>query len=160
MAGFVFRFQKIMDIKENEKEEAKMVYAESLSRLREREQELDHLLNLQKQWELRWRELEKQPVSIQKLLEIQTYLGYLGQQIKQKRDKIFQAEQDADSFQQTLIDKSKELQVWEKWKNKSYTEYQEEEHQREQKFMDELGLQQYVRGGGIRNGGNRNGTET
>lgn len=158
MAGFVFRFQKIMDIKENEKEEAKMEYAESLSRLREQEQELAHLLNLKKQWELRWNDIEKQPVSIQLLLEIQTYLRHLNQQIQKKRNKIFRAEQEADSFQQTLIDKSKELQVWEKWKDKSFLEYQEVELQCEQKIMDELGLQQFVRGGGEKIGGNRNRT--
>lgn len=148
MAGFRFRFQKVMDMKQNEKEQAKAEYAGFLLQITQKEQELEGIQDLKRQWEEKWLGFQNQSVSIHTLLDTQVYIQHLENQIRIKKQELGFIEQQADEYQQRLIEKTKEVQVWETWKDKKALEYQEEFNQLEQKLMDELGLQRYIRKGG------------
>lgn len=148
VVGYSFRFQKLMDLKEREKEDSKTKYSESLGFLNREMQELEGLTQSLQQWEEKRVELERQATPIQRLLEIHSYIQHLENLIVKKHEKVHEAEKKTESLHLELSEKMRDFQVWEKWKEKTYKEYQDEMMQREQKEMDELAIQRFVRRGG------------
>ncbi|MEW9667636.1 flagellar export protein FliJ [Ammoniphilus sp. 3BR4] len=154
MAGFSFRFQKLMDLKDREKEDSKAKYSESLASLNKEQIELDELVQRIQQWEKKRAEMVMKALPAQLLLEVCSYIQHLEKLYLQKQKQVDKAEQRVSASHLQLTEKMRELRVWENWKNNSYKEFQHEALQREQKELDELALQRYVRRGGTIYGGN------
>ncbi|WP_255438250.1 flagellar export protein FliJ [Ammoniphilus sp. YIM 78166] len=148
MSGYLFRFQKLMDLKTKEKDEIKTKYAESLQALHAQQQELETLQAMILEWEHKCSNWGGESVPIQQLASISSYIQHLEQLVSRKLKDIDFAEQEANHYHSQLTEKTKECQVWDHWKEKDYQEYKHAAIRMEQKEMDELALQRFIRQGG------------
>lgn len=148
MSGYLFRFQKLMDLKTKEKDEIKTKYAESLQALHAQQQELETLQAMILEWEYKRTNWGEKAVPIQQLTSISTYIQHLEQLVSRKLKDIEDTEQHANRYHLQLTEKMRECQVWEHWKEKDHEEFKYAAIQVEQKEMDELALQRFIRQGG------------
>jgi flagellar protein FliJ len=146
MANYHFPLQKVMELKHKQMEELKLKHAECTSIHQVIEKQLADLWTKKKQWEEKSTLTENDFFFVGNLLEINSYLRYLTSQIEDKEKELNLAAEQVRISRLHLTEKMKEFQVWEKWKEKSYETYQEQLNQVEQKELDEMALQIYMRG--------------
>lgn len=146
MVNFQFPLQKVMELKEKQVDELKIKHTEYIASLQTIELQHNELLMKKKQWEDKSSLAENEKMHVGNLLEIDSYLRYLTAQILDKEKELGLAHEQVQVSRHQLTEKMKEFQVWEKWKQKSREAHQEQLNQIEQKELDEMALQIYVRG--------------
>jgi flagellar protein FliJ len=146
MVNYQFPLQKVMELKEKQVDELKIKHTEYIASLQTIEQQHTELLMKKKQWEDKSSLAENEMMHVGNLLEIDSYLRYLTAQILDKEKELGLAHEQVQVSRHHLTEKMKEFQAWEKWKQKSREAHQEKLNQIEQKELDEMALQIYVRG--------------
>ena len=92
------------------------------------------------------RDLQQKPVSVASLITCHMYGKRLKEMIKQQQESVHNAERHCDICREHLSEALKRQKLVEKIKEKRWLQYSEEQLQQEQKQLDEIGLQLYVRG--------------
>lgn len=104
-------------------------------------------LNLENdQLHSRLRLLQQKSVAVDELMFCYSYSERLRQSISDQEDAVMRAENYRDECRDRLAEALKGQKLVEKIKEKKLTQYQEELLSQEQKELDEIGLQLYVRG--------------
>jgi flagellar FliJ protein len=140
---YEFSFQKVLDVKEKEKEAAKNEFGSSKQRQMELEEKLEGL------------EVEKEKVynqyndvtrkTVWEFLEVQQELDHFNLQVKQLTHQSKQLHQEVELKHEVLIAKTKEAKVWNLWKDKSKNAFQMEQARKEQAMLDEMAVLRYSR---------------
>ncbi|MGG1399043.1 flagellar export protein FliJ [Bacillus salipaludis] len=140
---FEFSFQKILDFKEKEKEAAKQDFGAVKLRQLELQEQIEDL------------ELEKVKVfnqyndvsrkTVWEILEVQNALEHVNLQIKRLEHQFQQIHQTVEQNHQVLIEKTKEVKMWNQWKEKSKAAFQKQIDQKEQAMLDEMAVLRYSR---------------
>ena len=142
--NFEFRLQRVLNYREDQKRLAE----EELSR-RQREldllqEELDALLQKELKLLNLCRERLAKAVDIQLLGNIESYRIVLQGRVESKRQELQEYCGRVEEQRQVVIDSWRSCQVLEKLKEKNLMDYRQEEKMREQRFNDEISLQQYL----------------
>lgn len=142
--NFEFRLQRVLNYREDQKRLAE----EELSR-RQREldllqEELDALLQKELKLLNLCRERLAKAVDIQLLGNIESYRIVLQGRVESKRQERQEYCSRVEEQRQVVIDSWRSCQVLEKLKEKNLMDYRQEEKMREQRFNDEISLQQYL----------------
>ena len=142
--NFEFRLQRVLNYREDQKRLAE----EELSR-RQREldllqEELDALLQKELKLLNLCRERLAKAVDIQLLGNIESYRFVLQGRVESKRQELQEYCGRVEEQRQVVIDSWRSCQVLEKLKEKNLMDYRQEEKMREQRFNDEISLQQYL----------------
>jgi flagellar FliJ protein len=141
--SFVYSFQKILDMKEKEKEQAAVNYNKSVQALRSEEQRLAHLE--QDKYELEQRVLQQESTSLAQLKSHYEYIGHLQRLIEVANESKVQAEKEVEAKQFILSERTIDQKIWEKLKEHSFQKYREKISLQEQKEMDEMAVARYYR---------------
>jgi flagellar FliJ protein len=142
--SFVYSFQKILDMKEKEKEQAAVNYNKSVQVLRSEEQRLAHLEQYKYQLEQRVLQQESN-ISLAQLKSHYEYIGHLQRLIEVANESKVQAEKEVEVKQFILSERTIDQKVWEKLKEHSFEKYKEKINLQEQKEMDEMAVARYYR---------------
>lgn len=141
--SFVYSFQKILDVKGKEKEQAEMSYSHSIQALRVEEEKLAHLE--QNKQEMEYKLQQESLISLAELRSSHEYIGHLQRMITEAVWTKQQAEKDVESKQEILTECVMDEKVWLKLKENAYEQYRELQKQTEQKELDEIAVARYFR---------------
>ncbi|MCM2674738.1 flagellar export protein FliJ [Alkalicoccobacillus plakortidis] len=142
---FQYSLQKLMDIKEREKEEAENIYSQAVKTFEEVATALYHLLKRKESLEADARLKLAKKVSIQDIQSMQSSMLFLQEAIQKQQHLTQLARKKMDEKQQLLIDASFEHKKHEKIREKKYMQFTLEEKRLEQLSMDEISIQRFVR---------------
>ncbi len=147
MQAFRFRLEALLKYRTMQKEKAQADLIEAAAALR-KEQLL--LTSLEQKWDENIRMLREQrqsndrnKVEIFKLYEL--YFDKLKRDINEQKEQVAEAEIVHDDCMSVLAEALKREKVVEKFREKKHQQYLQECLAEEQKALDEIGLQIYVR---------------
>lgn len=145
MAKFHYPFQKILDLKENEKEFAQVQMAEaikkqeeSLRKNQEIYQKIIEVENVKKQ-------KQQNGVNIFELRMLEMYIDQLKEQLLSAEHELAQRESNVLRTQSHLRVKVQEEKTWLNLKNQKQSQFDEQVRLSEQSFLDEMATTRFYR---------------
>jgi flagellar protein FliJ len=140
MPPFVYRLQKVYEIRERKKKEQERRVAAARARITQIEQEIQA-----KKHEIRVlrNNMLTAPHVLMEAHDI--YIHLLNEQLEQLYRDLELAKQQLEYELQLLVKAQAELEALVKHKEKAYEEYMEEEKAKELKLLDEIATQRYFR---------------
>ena len=145
MTKFNFRFQRILDLKENEKGFAQIQMAEAV-----KQQEVGHrkkqaitnkIINAEQQA----KEKQLDGVNISELRMMVTYIHQLHDQLVTSDRELVQLQNNVSRTQNNLQKKAQEEKTWEILKQQKKSRFEEQNKVVEQNFFDELASTRFYR---------------
>jgi flagellar FliJ protein len=135
---FRYAYQKVLDLKSNEKTQAEWMFSAAVGHLHSEQQSLEQLYTEKKNTAIKIQAEMENCSSIQSLNELQYYVDFLDQCISTKLQDVFRAEQVVENKKIILNDKMLDEKVWMKSKEKAQGRFQQEMLLREQNELDEM----------------------
>ncbi|TQK75033.1 flagellar FliJ protein [Brevibacillus sp. AG162] len=145
MRVFQFHLQKVLDLKEKEKEQAEWAFGKSIQRKNEEEWKLSQLTEHHDEMTMKLQEVQMQTCSAAQLISITQYQQSVARSIQNQQRTLHGCEQDVERCQSRLTERMKESQLWQRLREKSLHQFLDNQKQREQKELDEIGTQLYLR---------------
>jgi flagellar FliJ protein len=142
---FQFHLQKVLDLKEKEKEQAEWAFGKSVQRKNEEEWKLAQLTVQHDEMTHMLEETQMQTCSAAQLISITQYQQSVARSITRQQRTLRGCEQDVERCQSHLTERMKESKLWHRLREKSLYQFLDEQRQREQKELDEIGTQLYLR---------------
>jgi len=135
---FHYTFQKVVDLKGNEKTQAEWMLSTALGELQAQEKSLDELMVQRNEIIASLQSSAQQSTSMVKIREMQDYVDYLDKCIIRKHREISLAQQEVLLKQDQLSTKVLDEKVWLKAKDKAQEIFQKSMNLREQNELDEM----------------------
>lgn len=143
--SYVFSHQKILDLKEKEREQAQYDYGSALHLLKLEEEGLEMLILERERVSSILEGNGNKIISVAHIMDIQNYLSHLDDLIKKKTDTKAQAVYDAELALGNLTGKRREEKIWTALKDKTILRYHKKQEKSEQKQMDEIATAAFFR---------------
>lgn len=140
MPKFNFRLQKVLDVKKYKEEEKKQELAKLLLEYKKEEEFLFYLRDNQTKYQNELKEKQQGDMDIFELIFYYTYLYKLSYDIKNQQDILQKLEIKISDKREEVISASRERKVFEKLKDKKFSQWKQEQDLQEQKFLDEIGI--------------------
>lgn len=141
---FRYPFQKVVDLKNNERTQAEWMLSDALSKLQVEEHSLQELYAKKKILENNLSQASFNSAKISELQVFQEYLSYVDRQIQTKHEDIQKAQHQVTHKKDDLSDKMLDEKVWTKAKDKAYTQYKALSLKKEQEQLDELATMRFI----------------
>ncbi|WP_410769256.1 flagellar export protein FliJ [Fontibacillus sp. BL9] len=135
---FRYVYQKVVDLKTNEKTQAEWMLSAAVGILQAEQYSLEQLLEERSRTYFALQTEMENKASMIKLQELQRYMDYLEQSINRKMGDVHRAEVNVDNKKVVLNGKMLDEKVWLKAKEKAKEKYQHEMLLREQNELDEM----------------------
>ncbi len=145
MATFRFRLQKVLDYKQQVEDTKKQELFHLMKIFHEEEKVLRGLHELLLKKLSEFEEKQQGELDILELLFYSGFISRLNGEIELQREKLRQLALQIEQKRGEVIAASKERRIMEKLRDKKYKEFMKEESRREQKFLDEIGNNAFVR---------------
>ncbi|MGE8204081.1 flagellar export protein FliJ [Heyndrickxia sp. NPDC080065] len=140
---YQYKFEKILTIKEREKDEALSTYQKAVKRFEMVAEEL--YLLLKKKEDLQKFQASKLETGfkVQSIRHYQRFIGNLEKSIKHYQELVINARNQMNWCEQLLQDKNIEMKKYEKMKEKDFEKFQKLLSEIENKQLDEISTQSY-----------------
>ncbi|TCS82939.1 flagellar export protein FliJ [Tepidibacillus fermentans] len=138
MKKFQFHLQKVIDMKEKNREQVEWSYANLLNDLQDEEKKLSGLFFDKQRIESLLSMEQQKGISIVEIQQIRDYLTYIELQIKLQKEMIEQTKKKLREKKEQLKEVRIEEKIWQNFREKKLQEYLLESDRNEQKEMDEL----------------------
>lgn len=135
---FHYNFQKVVDLKGNERTQAEWMLSNALGELEAQEKSLAELTEQRNKMLLHLQEAAEQCSSMNKIRELQDYVDFLDNCIVRKHQQINAAHQEVVRKQDELNEKAVDEKVWLKAREKALSLFQHNMNLREQNDLDEM----------------------
>jgi len=135
---FQYAFQKIVDLKTNEKTQAEWMLSSAIGRLQEEKKSLEELLESRERTAKQLQEAAERRAPVSKIREFQMYAEYLEHRIARKYSDVKQADSNVQIKKQQLSHKMLDEKVWLKARDKAKSSFQQNMLLREQNELDEM----------------------
>ena len=145
MATFQYPFQKILDLKENEKEFAQIQMAEAIKKQEDslrKNQEIYQKIII---FENEIKEKQQFGVNIFELRMLENYLNQLKDQLLSAELELAQMESNVTKSQSHLRLKVQEEKTWVNLRKQQLSQFEEKEKLSEQSFFDEMAANRFYR---------------
>ncbi|PYZ93145.1 flagellar export protein FliJ [Salipaludibacillus keqinensis] len=143
--SFQFTLEKVLEVKDFEKTDAELAYTESVKHFEGVATKLYELLKRKEELILaNERKLEK-GLTISMIQLNEETISYLQKEIDHLQVNTQEARKRMNEKERYLTFKSIDLKKYEKMKEIKKTQYIENEKRTEQRFLDEISVQQFVR---------------
>jgi flagellar FliJ protein len=142
--NFAFKFQKILSVKETEKERALEAYQTSVKNFEEVAEKLYHFLKQKEDLERDQLEKLSFGLSVIDIRHHQQFIANLEKTISHFQNLVLTARQKMISQEEFLLEKNIEVKKYEKIKEKEYSVYKEIISANESRLMDEISIQQFM----------------
>lgn len=140
---YKFAFQKVLDVKEKEKEVAKEEFGSSKQRQMELDRKLAGLESEKDKIYHQFNQVNRK--AVWEILEVHEELQHVDQQVKRLTQQSEQLHLEVEHKQIVLFEKTKEAKVWNLWKDKSKKEFIKQQERIEQAMLDEMAILRYSR---------------
>lgn len=145
MTRFNFRFQKILDLKENETQLAQVEMAEAMKKEQAVREQSDVLHSKIVQAEEMKKTKEQHGIPIAELRLLEEYIHQLYEQSSAASREVAAHERKVLKTQDALKEKAREEKTWGNLKERTYATHQKEHQAAEQHFFDDLAGSRYYR---------------
>ena len=147
MKRFRFQLETLLKVTRMKKEDAEVRFAEISRKLEEEKQYLAQLLNEMQQAQNDYEEISREGrrISIGRLMALNSFFAWKRGQIEQQQKVILETRKERQQRLKELMEVMSYLKSIEQLKEKRWKEYQAEALFEEQKMLDEIGLQLYMR---------------
>ena len=145
LTGFNFRFQKILDLKENEKGVAQLQMAEAIKQHEvghQRNRAIENKINDIEQLK---NAKQQSGVNISELRMLEEYIHQLQDQSLSSKRELEYLQKNVSASQGLLQKKAQEEKTWENLKQQKLNHFQEESKAAEQSFFDEMASTRFYR---------------
>jgi flagellar protein FliJ len=144
---YKFKFDKILSIKENEKDKALGEYNEAVKRFEEAAGKLYSFLKKKEDYEEIHKEKLQSGLSVQEIRHFQQFITNLERTISHYQLLVAQARQQMQLKQIKLAELNIEVKKYEKIREKYFQTFLQAVQADENKLMDEISIQQFVNRG-------------
>ena len=145
MTKFNFQFQKILDLKGNEKDFARVQMADAIKRHEAGYQKKESILSKITSAEQLMREKQQEGVNISELRELENYIYQLQTQLMDSQRELEYLQKNVSKTQNHLQLKSQEQKIWDNLKEQKKDQHIEKNKVIEQNFFDELASTRFYR---------------
>jgi flagellar FliJ protein len=145
--AYQFKFEKIMKLKEREKDEVLSTYNASVKRFEEAAENLFRSLKKKEDLESYQRSKLENGLSVQEIRHHQTFIHNLQKTIDHDQKVVVHTRNQMNFYQDKLLQKNIEVKKYEVLKEKGKIVFLEEIRQLEAKQMDDISIQQYMHRG-------------
>ncbi|MEK4073704.1 flagellar export protein FliJ [Paenibacillus sp. FSL M7-0656] len=135
---FRYHFQKVVDLKSNEKTQAEWMLSTAIGKLQTEEEHLIQLLNDRSNLIGIIQSATKNTASVNSLQEMQRYVHHLDECISRKNSDVKHAQVNVQRNQTFLNGKMVDEKVWLGARDKAKIKFQQEMLLREQNDLDEM----------------------
>lgn len=142
---FQYSFQKIVDLKSNEKAQAEWVLSEAIGKLRQEENELTELHKIKEDIRNDLTYAAGSGVRASDLHVVHQYVKHLDSRIENKLSDITTAQDVVDQRQHQLTESMMQEKVWLKAKDKAYEQFSSIIRKKEQDTLDEMATTRFKR---------------
>lgn len=145
MTQFNFRFQKILELKENEKGFAQIQMADAIKKEQAGHQKSRAIIDKLSEAEHLKREKQQGGVNISELRMLEMYISQLQEQSNMSNRELEFLQGNVSRTQNQLQQKAQEEKTWGNLKEQELGRFQEEKKMQEQNFFDELASTRFYR---------------
>lgn len=141
--SFQFRFEKIVTMKEKEKESAfhEMNVIKTIKETAEHQ--LLELLEKKDSYIRDYQNMMRSSLRVTDIQEREQYIHFLNKQIDRIRKKISEFTKEFNMKKNLLLAKNQEEKIWSTWREKSFEEYTARINKEEQNQLDEMAVLRY-----------------
>lgn len=143
MKEFSFELQSILDLKEQEEEALQKELIRLKNRYQEVKEELESVQQRKQEWATKLQTESKAGLDSATFRKYKNYIAYLKDQVEELQLQLQHWREKVDDCQQKLLEKLKEKKSLSKLKEQRYQEYWEEFLRQEQKFNDEVAINNF-----------------
>ncbi|RIW36409.1 flagellar biosynthesis chaperone FliJ [Bacillus salacetis] len=141
---YTFKFDKILTLKEREKEEVRVSYQDSIEKFEKIAQKLYDLLRKKEDLEIFQSEKLSHGLSVQDIRHNQNFITNIEKTIDYYQGLVIQARNRMNWHEQKLSEMNIEVKKYEKIKENDFNKYTEMLYSSESKVLDELAVMQYM----------------
>lgn len=145
MTKFNFRFQKILDIKGNEKGFAQIQMADAMKQEAVGHQKKEEIYNKLINAEILKKEKQQKGVNISELRLMMDYIQQLQEQLLLSNRELEHLQNNVKLSQNTLQEKAQEEKTWDNLKQQKLILFEEQIKADEQIFFDEIASTRFFR---------------
>ncbi|HJH11112.1 MAG TPA: flagellar export protein FliJ [Metalysinibacillus jejuensis] len=138
-----YRFQQILTIREQEKNETEMAYKDATKAFEEVATKLYDLLKRKEDLLAYQQERLTIGASIDEIHHYARFIDSLEKTIEDVQQKVIQARAKMQWYEEKLLEKNLEVRKFEKMREKDHELFKEEQNRIEMNFLDEVSLQTY-----------------
>ncbi|SRR5690606_22248766 len=141
---YAFKFDKILSLKEREKEEALLAYQDSIGKFEKVAKKLYELLRQKEKLQTTRSEKLKQGTPVNEIRFYEEYLESLEKKIEKQQIMVNNARNRMQHLQKQLMEKNIEVKKFEKLREKDARKFFDQLRAEENKRMDDAALQTYL----------------
>ncbi len=145
MTRFNFRFQKILELKENETQAAQAEMADALKKEQAVREQSAALHNKIEQAEEMKKAKEQNGIPIMELRMLEEYIHQLYEQSLMANREVAMHERNVSKRQDALKEKAREEKTWGNLKEQNFASHKKEAELVEQNFFDDLAGSRFYR---------------
>lgn len=138
MVQYTYRFERVLTLREQEKQQAEIAYKESVRKFEEVATRLYELLKQKENLIEFQNEQLKTGSTINEIHHFATFLESLEKTIADVQQKVIQARAKMNWHEQKLVEKNMEVRKLEKMKERDFENFKFEQDRSEMKFLDEI----------------------
>lgn len=140
---FRYSFQKIVDLKNNERNQAEWVLSKAIGTLKNEETRLSVLFDSRNEVYAQLASASEEKTTISQMMLMQSYVDHIDQQIAKKRGDIQVAQSIVINKQEKLSEKIQDEKVWNKARETAFTRYKSFNEKKEQDALDEMATNRF-----------------
>jgi flagellar FliJ protein len=150
MKKFRFKLETLLSVTRRKKEDAERRFAEATRALEEARAKLAEYLQDMQKVQAEYAEQTKagKRISVGRVMTFTSYVNWKRQQIEQQQQVILEAQNMRQQRLKELLEMMSKLKTIEQLKEKRLQQYKDEILFEENKMLDEIGLQLYMRKAG------------
>ena len=152
MKKFKFQLETLLRVTRSKKEDAEVAFANASRALADKRAHLQLLLEEMQRGQREFENItqEGKRVTVGRLMDFHSFFQWKRGQIEMQQQLILQAKAERQKRLKELMEVMSYLKSIEQLKEKRYQEYKAQALAEEQKALDEIGLQLYMRNGKAR----------
>ena len=155
MKKFKFQLETLLRVTRSKKEDAEVAFANASRALEDKRAHMQLLLEEMQRGQREFESItqEGKRVTVGKLMDFHSFFQWKREQIEMQQQLILQAKAERQKRLKELMEVMSYLKSIEQLREKRLQEYKDAALHEEQKMLDEIGLQLYMRNGKARDAG-------
>jgi flagellar protein FliJ len=145
--SYQYKFQRILTLKEKEKDEVQEMYRGSIEKFETVAEKLYEFLKKKETLELHQETKLQGGLSVQDIRHHQQFITNLETTISYYQDLVIQARNRMNWYEEKLVDMNVEVKKYEKMKEKDFDRFLQNIQWMENKQLDEVSVVQYMKRG-------------
>ncbi|WP_041667333.1 flagellar export protein FliJ [Acetohalobium arabaticum] len=137
--------EKVLDYRQQEEDMIQQELTKIQSVLKKEKEKLNKLVTNKCEIQTKLKEKESNGINLQQAVMYRDHLEVLAAEIEEQKQVVAQIKEEFEKCRSRLLDKTKECKMLNKLKERQFANYKEEFLKEEQKNIDELATNNFIR---------------